>query len=685
MLPAGLQFTAALEREPWGLPTTSTWATLNTVGAAVAGGQVTAILGSRGRQVRAAIRDAAGAWRDVLVDPGTGVRGPGVYTNADQLGGNGVAAGAKGLVAIGMETITNPSRYFISRLGFAWFSRDGSTWARIDFRSVLGAGAAFVPRSVATTPTGWLIVGSLTSRDLSAKATIVVLASTDGTHWKTASRLSGKWTTTAAQLWTLGDRLLLVGAEWICSTGGYELNAAIGSPQLRLWSSSDGGRTWTAGDWTAGGVNEVGTPAPTSTRGCTGGTGAYSSSGQLLGVVNGRVVIASADHSRLATSTDLRTWQVGELAGAVPTGGDHASGAARSVVAAADGTGIAILALGGRRDATDAAGGYGSQVVAWRSDDGATWSRLPAARPLEVTPRARLIPSPDGSVYLYDQPAENGPAEYRQSVPGPLITVTGCTAAARADCSFLAVSSVPAGADLSGIDLFGAEVTASADLSGANLSGARLTGAVVDGGANLAGANLSGATLIGASIEQDVHLAGASFRGANLTEAAIRSTDAAAADFSRANLSGTDLAAVDLGSVTLAGSTMNGTRVNPSVFAVDLAGVHVKGLQVSVGATGSGHDLAGHDFGRLNVTGFYFSGDSATTPGDMKGTDFRDAAITGLAFGNVDLTGAKFPPHTGSITDFETHRTGIYFSDGVICPDGKPGTKVSFSLDCRLR
>lgn len=76
-------------------------------------------------------------------------------------------------------------------------------------------------------------------------------------------------------------------------------------------------------------------------------------------------------------------------------------------------------------------------------------------------------------------------------------------------------------------------------------------------------------------------------------------------------------------------------------------------------------------------------GASATEVGNMTGADFRKADVTLMSFNNVDLTGAKSPPGARSEVDFSSGLK-VYFGSGIICPDGKPGTKVLFSYDCRI-
>jgi len=695
MLPAGVQYLDSSTPAVWGLPSTSTWDLADPGSRASRDGQVVAVLGLRGaKQTRLAVRDGSGAWTDNLVDPGVGVRGPGVYTTTDWILTNGLAAGPAGYLVFGQESIADSLHHVVSRLGFTWFSPDGRAWTRTDLRGALGANAAFVPQSAMATATGWLLAGGLSSISLQSKSKAVVLASPDGVHWHRASQISSTWAVTAGSLDTLGGKVVLSALEWVCEPDGFMLNAGIGNPVLRLWSSPDGGATWKAGDPTAGGVVKPNAPAPATARGCTGGINAYATTGDYLGVVGGRAVAVSADHARIATSSDLITWQAADLAGAVPAGGaGYQPGAAKSLLAVPDGQGLALLSLEPRRNADGTPASFGSQVFAWRSADGAAWGPLLSGPPLELTPNARLVASPDGAVYLADKKLSTascgtpgcqygrGPVNYRHSVAGPAAPFPACVPAPAADCAFAVIDGSLAGADLSGIDLYGAQIAATADMSGANLSGARLTGLTVGAGANLAGANLSGADLSAAVFNTGARLSGANFAKAALGRAHLYTADAAGASFAGADLSGADLDFLDLSTVNLAGATMAGTYVNQTLFAAQLAGVRLSKPIVTIGTGPAG--LPNHDFGASNLSNWFFGGKSSSVIGNLAGADFRHAKVASLAFSNVDLTGARFPKGAKSQLDF-SGGLQIYFADGVTCPDGKPATKRSFAYDCRL-
>lgn len=695
MLPAGVQYPDPATPAIWGLPNSSKWAVDDPRSRVAQDGQVVAVLGLHGKQIRLAVRDASGTWADRLVDRGVGVRGPGAYRTTDWILPTGLAASPAGYLVFGQESIADAGHHILSRLGFVWFSRDGRAWTRTDLRGALGSGAAFVPTSAMATGNGWLLVGSLSTRNLRGKAVVVALSSTDGVHWRQASKISSSWATTGDSLDTLGDKTVLSGFEWICERNGYMLNAAIGNPVLRLWSSSDGGATWQDGDSSGGGLVKPNAPAPDKASSCSGGIGTYATTGAYLGVINGRAVAVSADHARIATSTNLVDWQAADLPGAVPPGGPgYQPGAASSLLVSPDGQGLAMLSLESRRDDTGAIAGFGSQVLAWRSADGITWGPQLAGPPLQVTAKARLLPSPDGAVYLSDQPETLstcgrrgctytlGAVGYQRSVAGPTLPAAGCVPAPAADCAFATLEGSLAGADLSGINLFGARIAGTADLSGANLSGARLNGLNVESGANLSGANLSGADLSNARIRDGVLFAQANFSKAGLKRAQISSADGAGASFAGADLSETVLSSLDLSTVTLAGATMAGTYVNQTVFAARLTGVHLSGPLVKIAAAEAG--LPDNDFGKVNLAGWFFSGQGPSSIGNLRGADFRRAGVAGLVFTNVDLTGARFPKGARSLTDFSSGGLKVNFLSGVTCPDGKQATKVGAFYDCRI-
>jgi uncharacterized protein YjbI with pentapeptide repeats len=695
-LPAGVQYLGTVATWPWGLPASSEWS-LRPSSFVTKGDQVVATLGRRGKQIRAAVRTGDGGWEDVLVDAGRGVRPPAPYRLVENVYATSLSAGPHGFLVTGAEDAWTQGHLSTTRIPFAWFSPDARHWMRVDLRAAVGSAGSFVAEAGIATPTGWRIAGASTSRDLRAKAGIVTLASDDGLHWRVVSRLAGPWALTASSLDRLGDTLVLTGTEWVCDVSGSMLNAGIGNQVLRFWTTADGGATWKPADGTAGGVAAPRTPAPRSVKGCTGGIGTYSSTGSSLGVVDGRsLVVIGNDHVRVATTGDLRTWRTAALPGGSPVGGiAYVPDAPHTTVATPDGDGLAILALGPLRDAQDGEAPFGAGVVAWQSiDAGTSWTRVPATVPLQAGSNSALVPSPDGSVWLEARNEKTGrcgnigctlrlgPWTARQSVAGPLQPPPPCVPGPRATCAFSTLDGSHPAADLARIDLYGGTIAGTADLTGATLADGQLSGVRIAAGAALGGADLRRAKLPYATIEADVQLAGASLKGADLTNARILTSDLAGADWTGANLTRADLAAADLTGVVLKGVKLDSTRVSQTILGADLRGTGIDGAIVEVGPMGQG--LAGHDFGRMNLEGTYFSGGwSEATRGDLTHADFSHAKVDNMGFSNVDLTGARFPRGVRSQIDFSPG-VAISFGDGVICPDGKPGTKKSFSYDCRL-
>jgi uncharacterized protein YjbI with pentapeptide repeats len=173
------------------------------------------------------------------------------------------------------------------------------------------------------------------------------------------------------------------------------------------------------------------------------------------------------------------------------------------------------------------------------------------------------------------------------------------------------------------------------------------------------------------TIKSGANLAGANFSGASLAKASIWTDQAAGANFSNADLAGATLSGIDLTGVTLTAANLSGAFVGQSIFSVKLAGVNTSSLFVKVDATG----LPNHDFGTARLAGWYISG-SIKQVGNLRGADFRHATINGVGFSDVDLTGARFPAHAGTL---------LYISTGVICPDGRKATEVnSYTHSCRL-
>ena len=573
-LPAGVQFSS----RPETLPTGTFWGQ-NLVYSA--DGSKRIVIGGRVGQVRAAVSSASGQWQDVLVDDGSRISGPAGYPENRGLHISEVAAGPGGFVAVGFGDFWTTGSLGATRVPLAWFSTDGAKWRRIDLSTVAGASSSVLLTSVATTGNGFVAIGDSSSRDLKQNNAIVVLTSPDGLTWTLATTLKLVWTLDAGKVVQVGGNLLAVGGEEACVSGGFNQAAVATSTVFRAWSSADGGKTWAQVDSTAGGLFTAKMPMPTKAAGCPPATDPdpihelfdlFGTPGSFVGVANGKAVFVSGDGSRVSTTADLKTFSLGNLAGAVPAGGvtDYTSPKAQAVVA--DGSGIALLSLQARRDSTDRQSGAGSQVLAWTSPDASNWTRLPSARPVALHDEAAFAPSPNGSVALIDGiQVGNGnyTAELFNSVSGNLQAWGRCQPARGADCSFSTVAAATSGADLSGADFTGATISSS--LAGAKLTNASFGAAVVPASifaaADLTGVDLTRSHVVIAS--GDKTLENHDFGSLDLTGVSFDSSKAGAVadmkgvDFSRATLSLTDFGAVDL-----TGATFPVTASTSANFAV---------------------------------------------------------------------------------------------------------------------
>jgi hypothetical protein len=539
------------------------------------------VVGARTGQLRAAVSTAAGQWQDLLVDDGTKVSGPAGFPDYRGIHVDSLASGPGGFVAVGSGEFWTGGSANGTNVPLAWFSTDGAQWRRIDLSTVAGTSSSVNLTSVAATGKGFVAIGVSSSRDLKQNNAIVVLTSTDGSNWTLATTLKLVWTLDADRVVQVGSNLLAVGGEEACVTGGFNQIAVATSTILRAWSSSDGGKTWAQVDSTAGGLFTAKMPMPTTAAGCPPKTDAnyihelfdmFGTSGSFVGVASGKAVFVSGDGSRVSTTADLKTFSIGNLAGAVPAGGvtNYSSPKAQTVVA--DGPGIDLLSLQARRDSTDRQSGVGSQVLAWTSPDASNWTRLASARPVLLHDHAVFAPSTDGSVTLMDAiPVGNGDytAELFKSISGDLQAWGSCQPATGVDCSFSTVASGTAGADLSGADFTGATISSS--LAGAKLPNARFQAAVVPasifGAADLTGADLTRSQV--SIAPGDKTLENHDFGSLDLTGVSFDSSKAGAVadmkgvNFSRATLSSTDFWAVDL-----TGATFPVTASTSANFAV---------------------------------------------------------------------------------------------------------------------
>jgi uncharacterized protein YjbI with pentapeptide repeats len=179
------------------------------------------------------------------------------------------------------------------------------------------------------------------------------------------------------------------------------------------------------------------------------------------------------------------------------------------------------------------------------------------------------------------------------------------------------------GADLHGIDLRGADLTAalfeSVDFTGADLRGCKLGRAV------LAHANLTDARLDGAALAQ-----------ANLGKATLTRTVLAGADLQRAQLGWARLDGADLQGATVTGATLMGMRL-VHVDARRLVGENLNFLEIDlVSANFGGATLKGAKFIKTRVRGAVFAGAS------LESATFYEVDAAGADFTGADLTNARF-------------------------------------------
>jgi hypothetical protein len=539
------------------------------------------VIGYRVGQMRVAEFSASGPWQDVLLDDESGVVGPAGYSDNRGLHANALTAGPSGFVAVGYGEFWTPNGSDATHVPMAWFSPDGMQWRRVNLSSIAGTASSVMLTSVVATSTGFVAIGDSSSRDLKQNNAVVVLTSTDGLHWVLTNTLKLIWSLDADQVVQVGNNLLVVGGEEACVTGGFNQVAVATSTIFRAWSSSDGGSTWTQVDSTVGGLFNAKLPMPTTAAGCPPTTDAnyihelfdmFGTAGSFVGVANGKAIFINGDGSRVSTSADLKSFSLGNLAGAVPAGGitNFKSPKAQAVVP--DGPGIALLSLQARRDATDHQVGAGSQVLAWTSPDGANWTRLPAARPVLIHNLAAFVPSANGSVTLVDGillANDQYTAKLLNSVAGPLAAWGTCQPAKGADCSFSTATSGTAGVDLSGADFTGATISSS--LVGATLTNVSFQAAMVPASI-FSAADLSGVDLTGSQIliaPGDSTLANHDFGSLDLTGVSFdSSTVGAVADLKGVNFSHATLSGTDFGAVDLTGATFPTTTTTSANFSL---------------------------------------------------------------------------------------------------------------------
>lgn len=564
-LPAGVQYDAKGDAKAETLPATSQWPGPL---AFSADGASRIMIGSRPGQIWAGISAATGVWKEVLVDDEKGIAAPAPFSVNHGVSVAAIAGGLGGFMAVGSGNFWTPGNYSETEVAVGWFSADGSVWQRINLAAVVGSGHSFRPTSVASDGKGFVAIGDISDTARNAKGAIEVVKSPDGIHWSVSSAIEHVWAVGAGTVVSFGKMLIAYGLESACNPAARSLDISA-ADQFRFWTSTDGGATWVLGDSTAGGIIQSLKQMPTAVKDCPLKAGIedldrdYNTTGGFAGIAAGKAVFIGAG-GKVATTTDLKSFQVGTLAGADPVASESSSDyrAPKASAVVPFGSGLAVLSLQPRRDASDRQAGAGAQVFAWTSADGATWKRLPAARPVLLRDydfgewtNFSMVPAPDGTVVLIDQGGgEQGifaPVLFHSSA-GLLKEWGSCKLGKGADCSFTTVTGGTSGVDLSGADFTGSVITS--ELTGSTLTGVSFEGASVPGSV-FAAKDLAGTDMTRAKVTiktGDKSLENHDFGKMDLTGVSFDSdkqhvkADMRGVDFTQATISGTSFGTVDL-------------------------------------------------------------------------------------------------------------------------------------------
>jgi hypothetical protein len=487
----------------------------------------------------------------------------------------GIASDGRVLVMVGAYRLSTPSSITdtgwlgTAYAGIIWRSLDGLSWERLDpAMPALGGGTTSL-NAVAATSVGFIAVGYAAELDgWAAPSRGLILTSADGVEWR-RTEVSLPWSVQLIGAGAIGERLVVWGIEYVCTTSAPSINTWTSSgEQLRIWSSDDGGATWQGADLDAVAAYTGSAEPPADPAGCPDygvRDETYRQRLAAVGLVGGRFVVWPTDRVVVLSSTDLVRWTTGEVPGARPEQDPaNPTNDSRWSGLLADGD---VPVLASIAPARDAAGerrlGFSYQVLGWRLDPNGRWTELPATRPILMPHGAtswvfRLGQAGDAAVLLA------GPLVW-VGESGPSVPWGSCDApAAGSDCAFsTVVSAVWSAGRLAGIDLSGA-VLRRVDLSQADLAGASLAGALLDdvnlSNAILTGADLSGA-LVGriqltAAVLSGVDLSNSRFdavysvydgtpvnlRGVDFADAVLRG-----AGFRDVDLTGADLTYADLG------------------------------------------------------------------------------------------------------------------------------------------
>ena len=560
-----------------------------------------------------------------------------------------VVQGTGGFVAVGFGAFwdSNLFRAGTSRAQI-WFSPDGVSWQRVTMPAGL-EGRLGQLTSVSATESGYVAVGQVgVGDDLNAGPSQgVVLTSADGLTWTQSAQLATPWAVSMESVHSAGNLLIASGVTYVCDFGASAMVDFSVGAQTLVWSSTDNGTTWNAVD--LAGLDLAADRPDTSTLDTTACAALDLSARDELSwglggafLLDDTFVLVASDGSATASSSDLASW----TPAAVPNGAAAAyegidNEPAERAAYAADGE-LILLSAEMRRTADGFQSGFGTSVFGWRStDNGATWTQLPLARPLDLAGKALLAVFSNGSVALAVDGVDAAGGDTRTltfSSAGELRPWETCTPVAGADCAFAIA--------------FSETAVAGANLAGINLTGVSLPEVVLDG------ADLTGAVFVGADVNA------ASFIGANLTNASFVNSSLNNATMTDATLTGADFT-----NARLPGTILQNSGVGGAVL-VDAT------IYFSADAPTPNLALSG-----LNLRKVSFSGPS-TGIANLQGSSFAGSTLAGTFFNAVDLTGADF---TGAIFTDDSNGGSVLFSSGVICPDGAPKTEGEFGqAACRL-
>ena len=560
-----------------------------------------------------------------------------------------VVQGPGGFVAVGFGVFWDSNRFIIgTSRAQIWHSVDGVGWQRVAMPAGLDSRLGQLT-SVSATESGYVAVGQVGIGDdpNAGPSQGVVLTSADGVTWTQSAQLATPWAVSMKSIHSAGNLLIASGVTYVCDIGASAMVDFSVGAQTLVWSSTDNGTTWNAVDLASIGL--AADRPDTSTLDATACAALDLSARDALSwdlggtfLLADTFVLVASDASATASSSDLASW----TPAAVPNGAAAAyegidNEPAERAAYAADGE-LILLSAEMRRTADGFQSGFGTSVYGWRStDNGASWTQLPLARPIDLAGSALLAVFSNGEVALAVAGVDAAGSDTRTltfSSAGELRPWETCTPAPGANCAFATAFSEPTVAD--------------ANLAGINLTGVSLPDVVLDGadltGAVFAGADVNAASFVGAN------LTNASFVNSALNNATLTDATLTGADFTDARLPGTILQNSGVGGAVLVDATI--------YFSADVPTPNLA--------------LSG-----LNLRKVSFSGPTDAVA-NLQGSSFAGATLAGTFFSAVDLTGADF---TGAIFSDDNNGGSVLFSSGVICPDGAPKTEGDFGQTaCRL-